>query len=495
MINKTGNMFAVNMFKVGDREIPQYQLACVPDWFNNVKDNIYTGDSATALEIIKKYEFDLNRLWNEYIDEECSLQDEKELRIRWLKWLAAFRLVKKEEVVLWKTPILGNSPINEIIKNTKTTMIDLQNTSSSRFIDDTLYFCSVFNTYDEFADTYLAPFLLSDRFTNQSITPQLIKTLTSSEYFTVRNQKPITLNNMFWLSYDTVKKIQNLPKLDRAKNLLERYVGPYLNELDLSKSYITGSAIPASLLEALPENFQAKYHYKLNDMQDILYPKLYSDFENLTNLKRAQDPQSRFSGLTILSDKSGDVGVSLDHFHTELYHFKIRPGADVDIAIDENLSAEEYEDEVLKHYAVIKKYYPTAQLEKLYKSTGGINYSIFVEDRETLPNFRTVELYQSSPAGIAQHHVPCVRGCYTLNGKDKPDFYFTASAVDTYLGNPAETFYFFVSNKSTPEDILLKYQKRGFKFSEKFQPLLTEYEKTHSQPFSIWAKKIQDMHN
>ena len=275
------------------------------------------------------------------------------------------------------------------------------------------------------------------------------------------------------------------------ENTLRYYVGDYLDELDLSKSFITGSAITASIFNRQTSHFfngknvnvvnhmmdfkNPDYEYNKKLVIDLLYPKIntiMSDDDKRTIL----DNNYINWKIKVIRNENGKVDINNMKGKAKLGHksiyFDIKSGADVDIGIDTEDDIE-YENIVYKHYNIIKKYYPYNEngqsIIKIRQIAvkNGWNYSIYTDNAKYIPIFRTVELYKSNLRNICTHHMSCVRGCYTSVYGER-QFLYTASCLYSMLTYKSPNVYYFLGIKSTPQGILNKYHQRGFELIDIF---------------------------
>ena len=291
--------------------------------------------------------------------------------------------------------------------------------------------------------------------------------LMTSEFYALHRHRTITDQDMFIHRGDKIPlKYKSHYSVREMEQNLKSFVGSYLDELDLSSSFITGSAIAASCFK--PRFSGLVYYNNHEDMVRVLYPPFYTDIQlEADEVHPEFDPNMTF-------DHDGKTGVAV--INGKKYQIVIRPGADVDIAIDDNLSIEEYEQTVQAHFEVIKRHYPYVKLDEVELGSGRLNYRISTDDPEHMLEFRTVELYQSSFNHICTHHVGIVRGAYTAyfnskhNTTSKPAksmFYFTSSCIRTMSYEESPNYHYFAGKKSKPQDVIIKYMSRGIRISDR----------------------------
>lgn len=285
-------------------------------------------------------------------------------------------------------------------------------------------------------------------------------TLMADEFRCIKNNITITPNNSFILSQTHLSE-SRLINIDQCLKNINYYVGSYLKDLDLSKSFITGSTITASLFNNRLKEY--KDFFSSNDELfkywiDSMYPILLTSLEPHHIDFIRKDPINW--NINVLSHELGQLEKNNINIP-----FKIKSGSDVDIAIDDTVSDLEYQSIVENHFNVIKKYYPFVKIISYPKPKGDFNYVIYTDDPKYITTFRQVELYRSSFNNICSHHVGSVRGCYTSRWSDKPQFYLTASAAFTLEKSASPNYHYFAGRKSNPQDVIIKNLQRGIAVS------------------------------
>lgn len=257
---------------------------------------------------------------------------------------------------------------------------------------------------------------------------------------------------------------------ERMRDCLRYYVGDYLDELDLSHSYITGSAMSAVFMQG-PSLAYLTYEAHT----DLHYPPVYTALAE----RDARTLRAENVGTWNIRATSPSEGIATKNGVT--IRFAISSGADVDIAVDNTVSDEQYRAIAAGHFATIKKYYPSVEMRDYTKPKGDWNYVIYTTDMNLLPYFRQVEIYRSSFRNICSHHVGAVRCAYTARWSDTPQFYCTASAMWTYRTRSTPNYHYFAGRKSNPQDIIIKYMMRGVNLSDKvLAELIGEYIGNHN---------------
>jgi hypothetical protein len=284
---------------------------------------------------------------------------------------------------------------------------------------------------------------------------------------------------------------------------LDYYVGGYLGDLDLRRTLLTGGAIAAALIRVERAKYQlqmyalasgvvrlyreetgakgpirdrVKYlawldaspagraaHYRA--YVDSLYPAkytvpaddaalaLYREYASGSHaasvgkleyevIGDAEKPQMRIS-LSL----SGKTPAVLD----------IRPGADVDMAIDVATDAE-FDDVARGHFEVIRGRHPDATLHRVDRPNGTYSWAV----RGDTIGFRHVEMYRATFDHVVTHHVGMVSGAYTARFHDKPTFVVSARLIYAMVHLHTPNYYYFASRKCLPQEIVLKYTARGF---------------------------------
>ena len=246
-----------------------------------------------------------------------------------------------------------------------------------------------------------------------------------------------------------------------AHDNLDMYVGGFLDKLDLSRSFITGSgAMSAAMSTPMHDNYSSH-----NDYLESFFPRKYTKCVNplklvefvedtlydinrtpnkLSFVPKTKSKSSQEPKFDIVWDKKRVIG------------FEETSGADVDIAVD--AVGKEFDLIAQNHFKVVQATYSDAVLERTER-TRSCMYTI----RSKKGAFRDIEIYPATWTMICTHHLGMVRLAYTSrNGTKEPRFYLTSSAVMSALSGETPDFNYFASKKNTPQDILLKYAVRGY---------------------------------
>jgi hypothetical protein len=242
---------------------------------------------------------------------------------------------------------------------------------------------------------------------------------------------------------------------------LDTYVGGYLADLDLSQSYITGSAAMSS---ALRPAAWARHPNHASFLRSW-YPALYTDAARPAELAREiarhdTPPVAAFTDATSAMLWWPDKSSQRPDIPTDAWAFSVRPGTDVDIAID---AGDDFDAVAHRHFAAIARAFPDARLVRAERPAGHM-WRVEVPDarRARARGFREVEMYPAGWAHICTHHVPMVRLAYTAAGGGPPQFRLTATCLLAALTRTTCDYQYFASRKTTPQDIIQKYATRGY---------------------------------
>jgi hypothetical protein len=302
--------------------------------------------------------------------------------------------------------------------------------------------------------THFAPL-----FRNSHIGAEGLKVLMAEEFRCVKNEEVIDATNSFIFNQEQMGHLHDFLDAEAYRDRLQYYVGDYLNDLDLSRSFITGSAMTAAL------------HIRTHDNPelgiDLFYPKV------LTELPAEVLEDLRVDNLTLWNIAAVSLTEGVMTKGDECIPFSIKPGSDVDLAVDNTVTDDEYRAIAQGHFEVIGRYYPYVKMRQHDKPKGDWNYIIYTDDPAYVPVFRTVEIYRSSFRNICSHHVGAVRGCFTARWAPKVEgqppkaqFYLTASAMWTFRHYATPNYHYFAGRKSNPQDIIIKNLMRGIHISD-----------------------------
>ena len=279
-----------------------------------------------------------------------------------------------------------------------------------------------------------------------------LTSLMAEEFRCVKNAESIDNESVFVFNNAQLDSARVSVPSEKAHDNLKYYVGEYLDELDLSRSFITGSAITASIIRTRRDG---EYKSDRNTMIDLLYPKVLTsvDPEAMNEIRKDN------INLWFIRAVSETEGIATKG--NKNVRFTIKSGSDVDIAVDNTVSDEEYRRIAVSHLEVIQRYHPYAKMREVLKPKGDWNYVIYTDDSAYVPVFRQVEMYRSSFRNICTHHVGAVRGAYTSRWSEKPQFYLTASALYTSMTCDTPNYHYFAGRKSNPQDVIVKNMQRG----------------------------------
>lgn len=286
-----------------------------------------------------------------------------------------------------------------------------------------------------------------------------------------------------------------------AVTYLMNYAGDWILNFDWKKCHLTGSAMAACIFNIPPNRLPpvngikmkfTETMFKRNGIysqgagtyMDSFYPAIYtipvgerlivsSDKQNefLTkNFPIAIFREVKGKQMMLLHviprrklKKMVNTGEIADELKT--YYYDVLPGADIDIAVDVE-EDNEFDKQARAIFDAVKSTaaYLNAKMVRTDKEPYG--YRIYMPDIESRAKVRDIEIFRSTLARIASHHVSPVRASYTssLNQDNIPQFVLMASCLLTGMSAKNQGFHYFASRKQTPMEIALKYRMRGFKF-------------------------------
>lgn len=224
---------------------------------------------------------------------------------------------------------------------------------------------------------------------------------------------------------------------------LNEYTNGVLSKLDMSKTYLTGSAMAMALYvnvkSYLQKEYGSIYHRVYNTPNEYLgraYPNFYLP----------QDMAKKTDGF-LLEDGTTSFGKE-----------QIIPGADIDLMVDDTVSKAEFDQIAQKHYEVFKARWPSCVMERV-DNNKGYNYMIVSTYIDMYRGFRNVEIYRGSINHIVSHHLPPVRAWYK-----EGQIFMEASCLLTQMNQGLmEDFHYFAGKKTTPFKTLVKYSDRGYR--------------------------------
>jgi hypothetical protein len=160
-------------------------------------------------------------------------------------------------------------------------------------------------------------------------------------------------------------------------------------------------------------------------------------------------------------DDSSEDDSSEDDGPKSVY-LAIRPGADVDMAIDVATDAE-FDAVARGHYEVIRAAHSHAVLVRVAREGDSrYNWAVVAGDLARISTFRQVEMYRATFDHIVAHHVGMVSAAYTARFHAAPTFVASARFVSSMIHLRTPNYYYFASRKYTPQEVILKYYARGF---------------------------------
>ncbi len=270
-----------------------------------------------------------------------------------------------------------------------------------------------------------------------------------------------------------------------ARGHLNLFLGGYLDGLNLAApvpSYVTGSAAMSSVLrpanwDIFPDHglFLASY-YPVQCTEALAPGALASYLAPLSGRRR--DGSYGFPAPEGLL-RPGDPGalrslvggeVSLmawtpprlrpDQAPDDLaIAYTVCPGADVDIAVEAEGDEDVFDTVARAHFMAIQGRFPAAQLVRVEKEGGHHMWRVECPADQT---FRVVEIYQAGWPQICTHHVAPVRLAYTALASGEYGFLLTATCVLAAAMRTTPDYYYFASRKTVPQEIILKYARRGY---------------------------------
>ena len=285
---------------------------------------------------------------------------------------------------------------------------------------------------------------------------------------TSKGKVHLTGEESFIFDIDSAQMLaENLYSLKKSLEYFRHYVGPSFDDLDLSHSFITGSAIPACCVKNKRE-WESVQHDKFID---IFYPANYTPIQSKFDKSKLQSALQN-GQMTIEIDtknRSGKLYPTTKNPNDEILHFTLEDGADVDIAVDDTLPVEKFDEIVAQHFKTILKHHPEAKMERIVREKGHM-YDITT-------SYRKFQIYPASIAHIMTHHVGPVRGYVTDVDKQRT-IKLSATAVMSVVTHQSYNYYYFAGKKSSPLDIMFKYKMRGFCPPNRFDRILDKYLKS-----------------
>lgn len=251
-------------------------------------------------------------------------------------------------------------------------------------------------------------------------------------------------------------KADVLASPEEAAQNLDTYLGGYLADLDLSRSFITGSAAMSSVLYPAFRPLFASHA----DYLKSYYPPRYTAAADRRALNNHISQRRWLAGeptpytIEDAPPPEGRDGTwkRICWGHGRDFEFEVVSGADVDIVVD--AEGDEFDSIARRHHAAVRTKYPDAGLVRTDREKTHM-YRITSEAE----GFREVEIYPATWRMICTHHVAMVRLAYT---GATPQFYLTASCLKSAVERGTPNYYYFASRKTSPQEIMLKYAARGF---------------------------------
>jgi hypothetical protein len=275
-------------------------------------------------------------------------------------------------------------------------------------------------------------------------------------------------SNTFFFSHteaiNLMKHKQNIKMNDPKKFIeqLREYVGIYLDDLDLSKSCITGPAMAACM----------RPHINFKDFLNEYYPVIAGEPESWIELRsRLKKNYSKYSLKIDKIQQNGttDVVFSCNEFPIK---FKLYRASIVKMYIDVE-NQEEYDAIVQSHYKVILRHCPWATLQQ-----NGSNWCIGTTDVNHYSTFRAIKIKRGKYSLVSKNYIPPLRAYYTHSG-----VYMTVQAFNSYIKREYFSYY---DNKNIT-DILLNYKLRGYCYLKAVSERQAENIKQYAINSGKWA--------
>jgi hypothetical protein len=314
---------------------------------------------------------------------------------------------------------------------------------------------------------------------NSSVNPEHVRhledalnSMTASEFRAVKMEIPISIGDPFIFGPEQLAalEIPSIATPATALQILNYYIGFDVSELDLSQSYITGSAIAACF-----ENRHTHSMEQKKQQIDVHYPAMHTKLKDDTKETRAEIIKlMRTTWCDKVIRHNGKEGTI--RFGDRVFSFTMKEGADIDIAVTKFVSDAQFDEIARNHFSVFQAHHAGYKMIKHQINESKYNWRFVAAAQDQHP-FRSVEVYRSNLAQICSHHVGAVRGCYT-GALATDGFYLTASAVLTFIQhNP--NYHYFAGKKSRPQDVIIKYGMRGIVSCDSIlEVLIREYCKT-----------------
>ena len=273
-----------------------------------------------------------------------------------------------------------------------------------------------------------------------------------------KNKQSVTGDEVFL--FDTKSALfytgLDYEKFERSTEL---FVGEDLiDELDLSKSVITGSAISA-VFGHLQSN-------QLFSVFDTRYPKYYTNPITGDMTAFLNDIKTPLDLVNLIVEPINNNVFRVSNPMVEpmaIVEFNYVPGADIDLAVITD-DTEEFNIIANKHIETVRRLIGDDRLivEELKRRTGRM-YQLTDRKRELRP----IQIYPTSKRQILTHHVSLVRGWIEkIDGKLSATLAATAMRSYSFPTTRPIVFdyYYFAGNKSG-DSVLYKQWMRGFDIS------------------------------
>ena len=302
---------------------------------------------------------------------------------------------------------------------------------------------------------------------------------------TKQSKIPLNMNVLFDVNHLCYTRL--IPEYQTCVQRLKQYIGPFMDDIDLSKSFITGSCIAyASSCHNNINDFPCiytvpidwiKYREIMGNVNDRDYRSsaVYQISAELKSINTVgiiikPIPYQRRAPAHILipglhqDQKDEEKNKYLPNMNSPTYQFEmnITGGADIDIGV-ETESVDEFDTIAQSHFDAVKKHCPYAKMKKEFRAAKGYYYQIYTDDINFITSFRKIDIFMSRRAEVLTWHMYPVRGMYTVVNGTK-SLFLSASCIYSRYQHDADYSCYFKSMRQSPEEIILKYLQRGFYF-------------------------------
>lgn len=326
------------------------------------------------------------------------------------------------------TITLYNEKDDKTIKNKNGIMIYQQNRESEFNVDlleipdktkeQFKEIIQLLNYYD-IGDSYFLSLIRELEFS--CINHDNIHTLLALEFKNIENANK---NSIFVLNQKQLDKEGNTIQRDKALENLNYFCNGILDKLDLSKSFVTGQGIKASLLHtALDKKFENR-----QTIIDLYYPPVNTKLSDNDHNELRKEIISEWD-IKVISKRGL---ITINNIETT---FTIEPANPVIIIV-------ENDDLIDQHCRTIKKYIPEVKIETVDSECSKI---IYIDDNPS--TFRQIIIRKGTFSEAIRDYM----GCYTGEG-----FYLSVNGLYTSKNHKQYQYY-----SDNINDIVMNYI-RGF---------------------------------